>query len=176
MRTRHSTEPLPRSFAGHPAARKALLVSRLRLVPTSRLWLALLVFRNPRDLRSFWKEAIGSDLGLDCKGAVNGMGEIVVKPQADGNDRKHYEVDPRWFAIMGLTLGNLSMEVITHESIHAGCRYASRATLTSQRPFIGDDPEERICYPSGIIAARINTLLERHGMYEMAEQYRKLRR
>lgn len=35
-------------------------------------------------------------------------------------------VDPKYFCVIGLTTGSLSMEVITHESVHAGFAFAKR--------------------------------------------------
>ena len=104
------------------------------------------------------------DLGPQCLGAVNGLGYERVD-FTEGQQRSTLVCDPRYFAVMGLVLGHLNMEIVTHESVHAAFAYARR-----HRKDLWCDPgeleEEAVCYPAGIIAKRINAWLHDEGLYE----------
>ena len=56
---------------------------------------------------------------------MNGLGYERIDV-AGGRERSTLVCDPRYFAIMGLVLGHLNMEIVTHESVHAAFAYAGR--------------------------------------------------
>lgn len=164
MRIEHAP-PLPRSF-GHIAKG---LTAEADIYPTPRARLAakLLVFSSPRALRAFWRDVLEKpDLGAGCVGAVNALGHEAIDFSDDDDDqgRSRWVCDPRYFCIIGLCLNHLSMEVVTHEAVHAGFCYARRR---------GHDPwnderrlgEEDVAYPAGRIAAAINRWLYDRDLY-----------
>jgi hypothetical protein len=162
VRVRHTAKPLPRSFSGHPAAGGLVAESDIAITPRGRLRAKLLVFEHPKSLRRFWKEALGKgDLGRGCLGAVTALAQEVRF--LDG--KRFACVDPRYFCVIGLTLGNLSMEVITHECVHAGFAFAKRHAKDYWVSQSDDYDEEDVCYPTGRLARRINTFLHDNGLY-----------
>lgn len=163
----HHTRPLPRNFAKHPKG-KPYVVHEADIFPTPRARLAakLLIFAHPHDLRKFWKAVMGTDLGAGCKGAVNALGHSAEKVDDQGRSfDKRWVCDPRYFCIIGLCIGYLSMEVVTHEAVHAGFCYARRR---GHDPWNDDKKlgEEDVAYPAGRIAAALNRYLHDKGLYE----------
>ena len=160
MKVRISEESLPSKFK--------LLDDYIQLerdvcpVNNSRLKLKLLVFKNKKDLQKFWKKRLQRDIGNACVGAVTPLGYEVINFETNVN---YLCVDKKYFAIMGLCKTHLSMEVVCHESMHAGIAYAKRTKYKDFWKNIGDLDEELICYPSGRIATNINTILHKNKMY-----------
>lgn len=162
-----SKRPIRGDFHNHPAA-KGGLVAEADITPHGRGRLAakLLVFDVPRSLARFWKKGLGHSLGRGCKGAVNALSRTVTRFDKDGKPEwKRYEGDPRYFCIIGLCVGWLSMEIIAHESVHAGFAYEKRVKRNLFGPACDFD-EERVAYPAGAIAAAINRFLHAKGLYE----------
>ena len=140
----------------------------LRATPRGRLCAKLLVFRNRLALRRFWNGKLGKEerLGLHCFGVVNGLSRWIESYDAktDTWSRRMERCDPRYFCVIGLVVGHLGMEVITHEAGHAGFCYAKRvqrAPWAAARDF----DEEEVCDPAGMIAAAIKRFLHRRGLY-----------
>jgi hypothetical protein len=166
MRIKH-TRPLPKSFARHPKG-KHYVVHEADIFPSRRARLAvkLLIFAHPHDLRKFWKDVLGgADLGAGCKGAVNAMGYTSERIWSRGRVERHWVCDPRYFCVMGLCIGYLNMEIVSHEAVHAGFCYARRR---GRDPWNDDKGlgEEDVAYPAGAIAAGINRYLHDKGLYE----------
>lgn len=166
MRVVHARLGLPKRIRTHPKARGVVSAADILVTGGARLRLKAVVFKRQADLVHFWKHVLGRPhLGPKCLGAVNGLGYEQINVRADGRERSTLVCDPRYFAIMGLVLGHLNMEIITHESVHAAFAYARR-----HRKDLWCDPgeleEEAICYPAGIIAKRINAWLHDEGLYE----------
>ena len=165
MRVEHLHPGLPRTIGTHPKARGIVSAADIFVTGGARLRLKAVVFERQADLRHFWKHVLGRDtLGPKCLGAVNGLGYERIDI-AGGRERSTLVCDPRYFAIMGLVLGHLNMEIVTHESVHAAFAYARR-----HRKDLWCDPgeleEEAVCYPAGIIAKRINAWLHEEDLYE----------
>lgn len=161
MRIRCHKKGLPKSVRSHPKARGIVSAADVFVTRSARLRLKVVVFEKAADLRHFWREVLGSsDLGKRCIGAVSSLGYERV----DRAGRSTLMVDPRYFAIMGLVKGHLTMEVITHESVHAAFSYARRQ-MRDLWVSSSDIEEERVCYPAGIIAKRINVYLHEEGLY-----------
>lgn len=164
MRIEHA-RPLPKAFSRHPKGK--LIVAEADIFPTQRARLAakLLIFAKPTDLRKFWKDIVGSDLGKDCLGAVNALGRESMFVDDNGEvSNRRWVCDPRYFCIIGLCVGHLSMEIITHEAVHAGFCYARRR---GRDPWNDDRRlgEEDVAYPAGRIAAAMNRWLDERGLY-----------
>jgi len=170
MRVRHAHPGLPKSIRSHPKARGIVSAADIFVTGGARLRLKAIVFERQRDLVHFWKHVLGRpDLGPKCLGAVNSLGYELISVLPDGRERSTLMCDPRYFAVMGLVLGHLNMEIVTHESVHAAFAYARR-----QRRDLwcspGDLEEEAVCYPAGIIAKRINAWLHGEDLYKEAKR------
>lgn len=170
MRVLHSDKPLPADWEGLFLSKhkdiKPLYIGYVKPSPRSRLTMPVLLFRNRWHLHRFWKNVLGKgSLGRGCVGAVNSL-QVFVAPCIDGEmGTIHMEVDPNFFAIMGLVKGYTSMEVITHESGHAALSYAKRLQGKSEEAKMFDFDEEAICYPLGRIASQINWMLHDNNLY-----------
>lgn len=163
MKVRHTAAALPRCFSDHPAAAGVLGEFDIRLCGAGRLRAKVLVFATPAELARFWRDGLGrAALGRGCLGAVNSLASERVNVRTG---ERVMEVDPRYFCIIGLTKQNLSMEIICHESMHAGFAYAKRVQRNLwAEPWELD--EEKVCYPAGRIAAEINRFLHDEGLYQ----------
>ena len=161
MKTVLSKEPLRRDFMSHPKAKGLILESDVR-INRGRLRLKLLVFRKPAHLIYFWKHALGkASLGKGCLGAVNSL-KILWDDTVTG--KRHQEVDPRYFAIMGLCADHLGMEILSHEAVHAGYAYAQRVGTHSPWHNAFDLDEEHLAYPTGRVACEVLRTLRRHKL------------
>lgn len=116
-------------------------------------------------LRRFWKLGLGQP---DRRAMACVQGFALERHRRDGS--KVLEVDPRFFCVMAFALKTKSktcpswMELIAHESVHAGICYAKRHA----RDFWVDEGnlgEENIAYPSGKIAAAINRHMHKRNLY-----------
>jgi hypothetical protein len=164
VRIEHA-RPIPKAFSRHPHGKGIVAEADIFQTPGARLAAKLLVFASPRDLRRFWKEALGKpDLGAGCVGAVNALGHEAIDYGKDGDGKSRWVCDPRYFCIIGLCLNHLTMEVVTHEAVHAGFCYARRR---GQDPWNDDRRlgEEDVAYPAGRIAAAINRWLYDRDLY-----------
>ena len=166
MRVEHLHPGLPRTISTHPKARGIISAADIFVTGSARLRLKAVVFERQADLRHFWRHVLGrkGDLGPKCLGAVNGLGYERIDITG-GRERSTLVCDHRYFAIMGLVLGHLNMEIVTHESVHAAFAYARRHRKDLWcSP--GELEEESVCYPAGIIAKSINAWLHDEGLYE----------
>lgn len=157
------TSPIRRDWTGHPAT-GGLLLDRDIGMGHGRLKLKLLVFKNKRSLRSFWRSAMDFNPGR-ALGVVHGLFQEVEVYEKSAWRSSHIECDPRYFAVMGLAKGHLSMEIICHESVHAAFAFAKRKSRTPWDAHARDFDEEAICYPAGRIAEGIHSALYASGMY-----------
>jgi hypothetical protein len=140
------------------------------LHPRGRLAVKVLVFDKPRSLCRFWRDALGNPTSRDTRGIVNGLG-VQVEDYRGGELRRVFmRGDPRFFAVMGLCLGWLSMEVVSHEAVHAAYAYEERVGRNMFGAAAADFDEERIAYPAGRIAAGVNAFLHRKGLYTEARR------
>jgi hypothetical protein len=160
--------PIPRRWMNNPKAAGVLAEADITPTPRGRLAAKLLVFDTTRSMNRFWKLAVsGNSLGRGCHGVVNGL-SFVLQPR----ERKRGKtppstlcVDPRYFCVIGLCKRHLTMEVIAHESVHAGFAYEKRVKRNVFGPAAEMD-EERIAYPAGAIAGAINRFLHDRKLYE----------
>ena len=166
MKVLRSKKGIPTCFINHPNGSGIVAECDIGVTGRQAMQAKLLVFKNPHALRQFWKCALGKiDLGKGCLGAVNTIGFEVYRFLKDGKERRHIQVDPRYFCIIGLTANNLNMEIVSHEAVHAAFAYAKR----HRRDFWVDADkldEETVCYPAGRIAASINRFLHEKGLYK----------
>jgi hypothetical protein len=168
MKVRHTPkgEHLPRLF--HRIPKWGRLVSyeaRIKLSPRSRLQLKVLTFKSNRDLRTFWREALGRpDLCRQTRGVCTALGYELYRNVGKPNEEHILMVDPRYFAIIGLIEGQINSEVLAHEACHAGFAFAGRhgKGFWVDRDEFG---EEDVCYPTGKITAHLNNLMHEWGLY-----------
>ena len=152
MKIQLSKERFPRSFSRHPYCVGCIHEADISL-GSSRLKLKLMVFQMTANLKRFWKDAMGKgSLGKGCIGAVN---SLACENIDVCSGKSKMECDSRYFAIMGLCVDHLGMEVITHESVHAGISYTKRTGSRNLWHDPLDMDEEKIAYPVGKIAANI---------------------
>jgi hypothetical protein len=163
---------LPSTWKKHPAAEGLLAEGNLK-IGKSRLAAKLLIFDRPASLRHFWKNGLNRfDLGKGCQGAVTGYTtEKWAYP--NGKEIRWLEADNHYFCIIGLCATHLSMEIVCHESVHAGLRYIERVKKTPWDSQIGHFAEERMAYPIGAIAREINAFLFRYNLYEIGERLKE---
>lgn len=162
-------EALPRNFSGHSKGGKILAETDIAIRghdsprAIGRLRAKLLVFRTRRDMHAFSRDALG--VNNNCAvGFVHELYREVINLKGDGKREHIAYVDPRYFALICLVQGHLTMEVITHEACHAGIYFSQRSR--HQWPNQKHAPSEAICYPTGRIASAINRFLHDKGLYE----------
>lgn len=164
MRFVPNKRPIPRHWGTKPRAGGLLAEADIFVHPRGRLAAKLLVFDKPQALRRFWVGVVGSDIGRECRGAVNALAQTREQFGVKNPDPPRMTGDPRYFCIIGLCQRWLSAEVVTHEAVHAGYCYEKRV----QRNLfgkVGDFDEERIAYPTGRIAGAMNEFLRNKNLY-----------
>ena len=126
----------------------------------------VLVFKDQKTLYGFWNKKLGKGgLGHRTRGAVNTLMRETMRIHEDGSESENVlHFDRRYFCVMGFVKKWLSMEIVTHESVHAAFCYARRMTRRPWASFREFD-EEDICYPAGIIARKINNKLHNLRLY-----------
>lgn len=168
MKVKCGKKPWPPVWGKLVRGVRPVLEKDLRL-PGGGLRLKLLVFKNKMDLYRFWSKAEPTRHGgytQDCLGVCSDLSYTVEDYPGKGADPvRWHEMDRRYFAVMGLCVGHLGMEVVTHESVHAGFAYARRR---GKRPW--DDrleglEEEKVCYPAGAVARMVVGALNDAGLY-----------
>lgn len=168
MKVRAIKKPLKRVWARHPAAAGIVLEKDLG-VGHGRLKAKLLVFKNRGCLRAFWRGLHGGlngALSSYCVGAVNGLYSEVINFRKGIEEKPYLRVDRRYFCVIGLLVGKLSMEVISHEAVHAAFCYVKRKSRAPWDVHAKHMDEEAVAYPAGRIAAAINRTLHAAGLYE----------
>lgn len=174
---RHSPTLLPRDWSTHPLGGSLVCTGDVAVSRGSTLRAKVLVFKDTESMRTFWTGALGRPpLSKDVAAVVNDLSTRVEFYHTRGEPRRPPErqVDPRYFAVMGFNLDSISMENITHESVHAALAYLRRARYTKRWPD-GDCFEEHICYPAGRIAAGIHELFHSHDVYKKATEHLRSR-
>lgn len=160
--------PIPHKYL--EAANGILAQGDLRLSDSGRLRAKLLIFKTTAAMRRFWATKLPreyrSNLGRKCLGAVNGLTSWAeqINLKTGAKRLRVYWQDPRYFCLIALSEKSLSMEVVCHESSHAGCCYAKRTKNTPWRA-VSEFDEEEIAYPAGRVAAAINRFLWRKKLY-----------
>lgn len=163
---------LPRRFASSPG----LLAHGDVRVNRGRLRAKVLVFDKPASLHRFWKVGLRKGaLGTRCLGAVNALGCYCSKFSKAGEIRT-IETDHRYFCVIGLVVGHLSMKVITHESVHAAFAFANRKSRAWWDKEAKSNDEESIAYPVGEIASGIVGLLLREKLLDAGSSTEPKRR
>lgn len=162
MRMTARKPALPKDWSAHPDATDLLAEADITVCRRGRLRAKVLLFRNAKALQRNWRLLTGNPLGRGALGAVN---SLMRECYASDGKRVRLEGDPRYFCVIGLVRGHLSMEVISHEAVHAGFAYEKRCKR-SLFAGVDDLDEERVAYPAGRIAAGINRWLHHEGLYE----------
>lgn len=170
MKIRHSKTPLPIVWTGHPSVHDGdiLLEKDLALSKHSRLRAKLLVFKNNLAMKRFFDEALDKPGQVTRKtlGIVSQLSCEVYRFKNKELVEQRLEVDPRYFCLIGLIVGHLSMEIICHESVHAGFAYAARSRVRQWVRREDDLDEEQVCYPAGRIASLINKAVWKARLYD----------
>lgn len=163
MKTVKAKRGFPTSFAKKHERLGILLEAHIRPRGRGTLAAKLLVFDSPRSMHEFWEEQLGHGLH-GALGAVNNLSSVVESYRGNTKNPKVWRiVDPRYACIIALCKEHLTFEIIVHEATHAGFAFAARS-----RPGLWDksgNEEEDVCYPTGRVAAAIDDLLFRRGLY-----------
>lgn len=167
MKTRHvpASEALPRNLADLDKDGLAEWIGDIRITPHSRLRAGVAFFRNRTRMRKFWRAYINDfNLGRECCGAVNALGYVLEDTKT--RERINY-VDPTYFCFIALSIPDLRMEVVCHESVHAGFCYAKRVggRYDHFTDWVDFHTEEAVCYPAGRVAYGINVIAHDEGFY-----------
>lgn len=147
-----------------PPNASGLALSHDIAITGSKVKAKLLVFDTAKDMRAFWKGMFGTSLGRYAIGAVNAL-SITYSERGNGANPTVKEVDRNYYCIMCLAKPHLTMEVVCHESVHAGYAFALRKLRAPWVQDIGDMKEEEVAYPAGLIAAAINRVLHKRKLY-----------
>lgn len=162
MRVVHSETPLPKVWQDLPHGDLALDFFDLQVTRRSRLRIKLCVFPGITALRKFWRHALTVPVpARGCFGLCTRLSCVVIPPEGP----RYYRVDPTYICAIGLLKSELSMEIITHESVHAACAYLDRVRGTLRVPDADVNAEEPIAYAVGRIAARVNAALRTVNYY-----------
>jgi len=137
---------------------------RLR-VDSSRLRCRVLVFPTRGTLRAFWKAAFLSDPGPSVLGVTSTLAVEVSRPRNTHVDPV-MEVDARYVSLTGLTVPDLTLEVVAHECGHAAHAYRWRVGLRKRWP--DDNEEEQLCYPLGRLVSQLVRRLSRDHLLTLA--------
>lgn len=171
LRKKFSDTPIPRSFRKQSDAYKIVKEFDIKVTGRGRMALKLLIFKNPKDMCLFWKKTLGRDLGgsikkgYEAQGCVSALMHDVESYANPDKPQKWSEVDPNYFAIMGLCLSHLRPETIVHEAVHAAYAYEKRHIGMF---WVDKDEldEERIAYPAGRISKSIFRILREHNLID----------
>ncbi len=169
MPIRFSTPPLPTDWSTLSGSEGIVFSGDVRVSSRSRLRAKILVFRDLAALQRFWRLGLGRRKPPEdtVRAIVSDLSSIVTFHPPKGTPRRPpvWQIDPVYFCVAGFVLGHLSMDYITHESLHAAYAYARRVAGRQSWPD-KEDPEEHVCYPAGRIAGAINQLFHRHRLYD----------
>lgn len=166
MRTR-VIDKIPRCFGDHPSIRGLLAEACITPVKT-RLKAKLLIFKDNKSLRHCWKHCLEKedvDLTRDTLGVVSDTATHVINFRKGKQELEYWQTDRRYFCVIGLIKGHLTMEIITHEAVHAAFALVARGKRKQWHNSDNLD-EEEVCYPAGQIAAAINSFLDKKGLYK----------
>lgn len=172
MRVRHIETPLPTKWVdGLPHLKCALGVFDIKITHGSRLRMKLLVFKTKRDMRRFWRKSLGrKDLSSGTSGCVSPLAHERIYTSGPLKGQKFMMVDPRYFCVMGLVMGYLTVEIISHESGHAAFAYSKRVHCRDMWVGLRDHEEERVCYPLGVISQRVADALKDNGLLDHQQE------
>lgn len=155
MRTRLNKHQLPRNWTGLPLGRLLLAETDISVRPGSRLRLKLLVFASQQDMRRFLMKNLHTGFRRNMDGVVQNLTQTIISFKDGQRQPPYRQVDPRYFSIMGLVVGRMGIQIITHESVHAALNYSRRIGPRLVWPDQKDCPDESICYAAGRIAQAV---------------------
>ncbi len=144
-----------------------MIAQRSLSIYGSSLKFKLVLFNKPRHLHRWWRSFFGSHLSSNCLGAVNQCMTQFEKVDKNGVVAVTRAVyDRRHFCVVGLTSDNLGMEVITHESVHAGYCFARRSKRAAWNHLALEFDEESVAYPAGKVARSIVKFLDQERLFK----------
>jgi hypothetical protein len=167
IRHRSSYGALPLDWSKLPHYEDIVFSCEVRVSRQSRLRVKALVFKDGKAMRRFWKVSLERPpLSTDIVAVCGENSTEITYPKEKDKPQRPSEmrVDPRYVCVLGFIEGFLTPEYITHESVHAAYAYDRRVQGKNHWPD-NDQPEERICYPAGIIAGQIIRKLHKGGLF-----------
>lgn len=128
-------------------------------VNTGRLRAKVLLFDKQATMRTYWRRYAHHGLGRGFLGAVNALRYSRTDFFTGGGERDTECVDRRYFCMIGLLKGHLTLPVVMHEAVHAGFCFAKRQARSSWDAQALSFDEEAVAYPAGLIAEGLIDLL-----------------
>jgi hypothetical protein len=159
-----SGKPLPEVFSKNRRWKKLIAhESRVKMTGGARLYLKLLVFDTWQDMGKLLT-ALGRPHTVDSRtqGLCSRLDWVCESYKTDP-PTIYTEVDPNYFALIGLIKGKINLEVVAHEATHAAFAYAERSRKKWTDPE-DDNPEECVCYPVGKLTSLIWDHLIKEGL------------
>ena len=163
MRVVRSKIRLPKNWLPHP---KMVPHDGEFDVSLGSLLAKVIVFKTSSDLKKFWNTGLNRMQKLGKGRTLGAVHGLYCEVFSGKSGKSHLEVDPRYFCFIGLTRKNLSMECISHESVHAAFCFVKRKSRSPWDIHAKTHDEEAIAYPAGRIAAAINRELYRRNLYQ----------
>lgn len=166
MRVVKSKHPLPRRVRrlfpeGYVVCSVDIALDQTRLCK-------VILFRTLPALRKGYPllcDALGyrSRVSRTCWGwCVIGWDEESKGP-AEAPTAERMIVDPRYSAVIGLSLTKLTTEIVCHEAVHAGMAHARIKNAHPRFDVHQMKLEEDVAYPAGYIAAETLKALRNEG-------------
>lgn len=128
--------------------------------PGSRFKIRLVVFDGLRSMLAYGRSLGAKMFDSDNAFVYTGAG---FYPATRDRPRQFY-ADSKYFCVMVFHVRALSLELITHESVHAGFAIAKRRVRDPWRHLF-KDPEEWVAYPAGRIMEAVTNELRKSGLY-----------
>lgn len=110
-------------------------------------------------------QGVGNSLSIKKKndrlssrtlGAIN---NFLIPSRRKGGG---YYADPIYFCLIILNLGDLTVDTVTHESVHAGYAYSYRSP--KKAPHGDKNHEENVCYPAGFVSELIENTIRKYRL------------
>lgn len=157
-------KPIPQSFRDHPLAKGLIAEADFNCSKGAVLHCKVLLFSHRGAMNRFFSKALNVRSDKRSLGICAKLVTEVTDYSKSGNTTVRMECDRRYFAVMGLVMGNLCSEIIAHECMHAGFAHAKRIKRSPFLPYAELD-EELVCYPAGRLVGDITEWLHEGRYY-----------
>lgn len=143
-----------------PFLAKAKLDRDIEPYPGARFKIRLVVFDGLRSMSAYGRSLGAQMFDGDNAFVYTGTGFYP----ATRNQPRQFYADSKYFCVMVFHVGALSLELIAHESVHAGFAIAKRRVRDPWRHLF-KDPEEWVAYPAGRIMEAVTNEMRKSGLY-----------
>jgi len=161
----HKFKSLPHDWSTLPGWQDVSFSTEFSISHDPSLYLKALIFKDRLSMRRFWRVALESSRLTKKTAAVcTTLSSIVTYSEQKGKPQLPplRKVDARYFAVLGFVQGDVTMEHIVHESVHAAYAYSHRVRNRLEWPD-SHEPEEEVAYPAGHIASKLIQVFAMEG-------------